>query len=291
MSNLPPDGLPRRKEEDKAKLILETMGKQGYAAMAVGERDLALGLETLKKHAEAAKLPLVASNVVDAKGKHPFLERRIVTVDKIKVGVFAITNGNEFERAGLKLLMPGEVAQKQADALRKEGAQFVIALLHLDYTTALNLSNGLKGVDFAIQSHDSRVSGTQLVGTTLLVAGGERGRQVGKAKFSLLGKLPYFDMSDAGNAREQIGYVENNIRNVEERMKADPQNKARYEPIIANFKRRKEELKAKMDAKPPAGQRWVISDFTAMDEKIKDDPAVKKTVDAFVKKFGPTNAH
>lgn len=263
----------------------------GYAAMAVGERDMTLGLAELKKLAAAAKLPLLASNVVDAKGKHPFLERRLVDVGGRKVGVFAITHGSEFERAGLKVLEPKQVAQKQATALRKEGAQFVIALLHLDYAKSLDLANGLDGVDLAIQAHDSRTSGTQLVGKTLLAGAGERGKLVGRAKFGLKGAMPYFDLSDGANAREQLGFLEKNMEQLKQRMKNDPANKARYEPILANFERRRNELKMKMSAKPVKGQRWVLSDFAALDARVKDDPAMGKTVQAFVKKFGPTNAN
>ncbi|MFN7132233.1 MAG: 5'-nucleotidase, partial [Myxococcales bacterium] len=202
VAQLPAEGPARAKEAEKAKLIVDTMGRLGYAGMAVGERDIALGVEELKKLAAAAKLPLLAANLEDSKGKKPFVERRVVPVGAVKVGVFAVSNGLEFQKAGLKVLHPLEVAQAQAAALRKEGAEFVVALLHLDYDASLKLTNELKGVDFAIQSHDGRVSGTQLVGSTLLVAGGERGRQVGRAKFTLAGKLPYFDLSGAKEAKE-----------------------------------------------------------------------------------------
>jgi 2',3'-cyclic-nucleotide 2'-phosphodiesterase (5'-nucleotidase family) len=64
-------------------LILEAMGALGYDALAVGERDLALGVEELKKRAAAARVPLLAANLVGRDGKKPFEQRRLLKVGGI----------------------------------------------------------------------------------------------------------------------------------------------------------------------------------------------------------------
>ncbi|HCF61158.1 MAG TPA: hypothetical protein DFS52_24570, partial [Myxococcales bacterium] len=137
--------VPTQAERRKMSFILETMGKLGYDAMAVGERDLVLGVEELKKMAAKAKVTLLAANLLDKGGKRPFEQRKLVTAGGVKVGIFAVAEGAELERKGLKVLPALEQANLQARALRKAGADLVVALLHQDYDSALKTAQKLQG--------------------------------------------------------------------------------------------------------------------------------------------------
>jgi len=274
------DARDRANAEVRAAFLLRTLGAMGYAAMAVGERDLIFSVAELKKKAAAAKVTLLAANLADAQGKRPFTERTIVNVGGRKVGLFAITEGAEFERQGLRVLLPGDVAQVQVDALRKEGATLVVALLHTSYDAALRLAGNLKGVDFAVQAHDGRVSATQRVGETLLSGGGSRGQQLGRVTFGALeGTAPAFDLSESVQAKEQLPMVEEQVADTTRKIQAHPGEKARMEPALKAQTRRRDELKAKVAQKAPAGKRTVLAEFVTLDGAFPDDPAMKKLVD------------
>lgn len=286
---LPPDKAAGERERQKASLIVDQMGRLDYAGMAVGERDLVLGVAELRKAANKAKLPLLAANVTDKEGGRPFAPRRVVPAGDGKVGVFALVGpAPEYSAAGLSVSAPAEQAAAQVEALRREGAGFIIALLHMGYDAALTLSKDLEGVDLVIQSHDGRVSSLQPVGSSLLAGGGERGRLVGKAAFNLAGKKPYVDLSDAGSSREQLAQLDANIEQVKERIKTEPSMAGQYDAMLKNFRQRREELVSRLSAKPPSGRRTVLTEMVAMDEKVPDEGSAKKAVDAYVAKHGST---
>ncbi|NOK34096.1 5'-nucleotidase, partial [Corallococcus exercitus] len=68
----------------RAELLLEQLDAQGYAAMAVGQRDLVLGVDFLKKKTKGAKLKLVSANLVDAKGQPLFPASVVTTVGGLR---------------------------------------------------------------------------------------------------------------------------------------------------------------------------------------------------------------
>lgn len=294
LSKLAPESgesKPSEAERQKAALILQAMGRLGYAAMAVGERDLVLEPSELRKRASEAKVALLAANVVDAQGKKPFAERTLVKVDGIPVGVLAVTSGELFQRQGLKVLPALPAAQAQADALRKAGAKLVIALLHLPYDDALKVANGLKRVDYAIQSHDGRTSSAQMVGSVLLTGGGERGRQIGRAKFGVGTKGPVFDLSDAASARDDLASLEQTVVRTKEQIKANPSGRDQQEAMLKLLTRRREELLKRMDAKPLAGQSTAQTELVVMDSAFADDPEMKKLIEAHRAAHGDASKH
>lgn len=265
-------------ERRKMSFILETMGKLGYDAMAVGERDLALGVGELKKMAAKAKVTLLAANLVDKGGKRPFEPRKLVTVGAVKVGLFAVSEGPGFERHGLRALPALEQANQQARALRKAGADLVVALLHQDYDSALKTAQKLERVDFAIQSHGGRVSSTQTVGKVVLAAGGERGRSLGRAEFELGGKGPLFDRAEAKSARLQLGHIEQTISKYkQQQQRATAQaEKDHLERLLKTLAKRREELLAKMEAEAPAGRNSVLCELVRLDRRVADDAEIAK---------------
>lgn len=268
--------VPTQAERRKMSFILETMGKLGYDAMAVGERDLVLGVEELKKMAAKAKVTLLAANLLDKGGKRPFEQRKLVTAGGVKVGIFAVAEGAELERKGLKVLPALEQANLQARALRKAGADLVVALLHQDYDSALKTAQKLQGVDFAIQSHGGRVSSTQAVGKVVLAAGGERGRRLGRAEFELGGKGPLFDRAEAKSARAQLGHLEQTIgKYKQQQQQASAQaEKDQLERLLKPLAKRRQELLAKMEAEAPAGRNSVLCELVPLDRRVADDPEI-----------------
>ena len=275
------DEKTRPVAQARAEFLLRQLAAQGYSALAVGERELVWPTAELVKKAAEVKLTLLAANLVDAQGKHPFQARTMVTCGGRKVGLFAVVEAPEYEAAGLKVTLPAEAAQAQADALRKEGAELVVGLLHMNYDAALKLAEALKGVDYAVQSHVGRPVTCQPLKATFLAGGGMRGQQIGRAVFDLQGKGPLFDVGEAARARAQLADQERQLATVTEQLKkATDQERPRQQALLDAVRHRRDELKSKAEAKSPAGRRTVRTDPIALDASVPDDPAVKKEQDA-----------
>ncbi|MFY0577114.1 hypothetical protein ACN28S_24855 [Cystobacter fuscus] len=88
---------PRRQDNprllQKAELVLEQMEAQGTRAMAVGERDLAQGLDWLRKATggRGKKMKLLSANLVDKAGKAPFPASLVVEAGGVKLGVVGVS--------------------------------------------------------------------------------------------------------------------------------------------------------------------------------------------------------
>lgn len=122
----------------KAALIAGQLKSAGLEAAAVGERDLALGVDALKQLGEQSGLPLLAANLVDRAGRPVFRPGVILDRPGLRIGVVGIAPplGERararvvYERAGLRQLPAKEALKAAADRLVAEGAELVIALVN-----------------------------------------------------------------------------------------------------------------------------------------------------------------
>ncbi len=72
----------------QAAALTEELGREKVSALVPGEKDLAFGLGRYIGRMKAAELPVLASNLLDAKtGKAPFPGHRIEQIDRLKVGL------------------------------------------------------------------------------------------------------------------------------------------------------------------------------------------------------------
>lgn len=170
-------GSQRPGAEARARLILSSMAQGRVSAVAVGERDLALGAAWLSREARAAGVPLLAANLLAADGSRPFEGHRVVEAGGERVGVFAVV-GRSCAPAGMTVSDPAAAARGEAAAVRAQGASLVVALLHMEAEEARELAAGGLPADLAIRAHDGRRSTPEPVGPVLLAASSDRGRDV-----------------------------------------------------------------------------------------------------------------
>ena len=83
-------------EVARTKAILRAWGLMGFNAVNVAYTDLGFGVKTLKETAEAANVPLVSANIVDANGDPVFDPYRVQTVklrngEEVRVGFIGVT--------------------------------------------------------------------------------------------------------------------------------------------------------------------------------------------------------
>lgn len=149
---------------------VELMNMVGYDVAAPGNHEFDYGYENLKKLAGEAKFPILAANVTyegeAAFGDHVLLE----TATGVKLGVFGLdtpetaSKAHPAKIAGVKFAGGEElyaVAQAQVEALKAQGADYIVCLGHLgiDEETAatanrsIDLLEKVDGIDVFIDGH------------------------------------------------------------------------------------------------------------------------------------------
>ena len=154
--------LPDRAEvERRARLVLAALGAAGIDAFAPGETDLALGPARLRQLAKAARVPLVASNVLDRAGKPWFAPDRLVTAAGVPVGIFGLVTARSPEdaanaqAAGVTFADPQAAGRAAVAALRARGAQLIVALVHAGTgrDEAARIAAAIPGIDVLASGH------------------------------------------------------------------------------------------------------------------------------------------
>ncbi|RKH19185.1 5'-nucleotidase [Corallococcus sp. CA047B] len=277
----------------RAGLLLEQMGAQGYTAMAVGQRDLVLGVDFLKKKTKGAKLSLVSANLVDAKGQRLFPASVVTTAGGLKVGIIGVSPASPDPKGGdsAAFLPPGVQGQPVQPAVAAEVKRLrttekvdvVVLLAAVPYAEAVKLAQGAEGVDFVVQSHDGRGVGmAQRQGVSTLIPPGERGRQVAKLEVSVEGTGPFSDQSEANRALESQRMVEANITRVKERLKTEKDEATRrsLQETLTSFEARRDALGRTAATSAPAkeGRTFLLS-YVQLGADVASDKAVQQQVE------------
>ncbi len=232
-------------EKARAQLLLEQMDAMGTVAMAVGARDLTLGVDFLKQRAKKGKLQPLSANLVDAKGAPLFPASVVTTVGGVKLGLIGLSPPGEL-RGGVqgRPVLPAVTAE--AKRLReKEKVDVVVVLAAIPYGEALQVGQQAEGVDFLAQSHDKRGAGmAQRNGFATLIPPGERGRQLARVELTLDGAGPFTDLTEASRAQESLKVVDANIARTKERLAAtqDATAKQALQSALENFQARRAAL-------------------------------------------------
>lgn len=270
----------------RAELVLEQMEALGTAAMAVGERDLSLGLSFLKKATGRKKLKLLSANLVDKAGKAPFTASTVLEAGGLKVGVVGISpEGTPTGEPGLKGRPPREAALAEARRLRQAGkVDVVVVLAAVPYQEAVKLALlAEEAVDFVVQSHDSKGIGIgERVGSHAAVfPAGELGRQLTRLELSVEGPGPSVDLSSGSRARQQLVVVESNIQRTHERLAGarDEQTRVELTATLAELEGRLRQLEAELEVKAPAGGRAHQLSYITLGLAVADDPVLKLRVE------------
>ena len=173
----------------RAELVLRAYGRMGVDAMTVGERDLALGVPTLRALCDKAKVRVVAANVADRGGRLLFPSERIIRAGGVTVGVFGVLDlqGESWTAPdGVTVTDPLAAARTAVDSLRAQGARVVIGLFHVagGLARARAIAGATTGVDLIVLAHaghGSAAAPPQIVTSAL------RGAEVGRVDVRFAG--------------------------------------------------------------------------------------------------------
>ena len=283
--------VPGEAEKAQARLLLEGMGEMGTAAFAVGDRDLAAGLDWLVREAARAKVPLLAANLVRADGSRPFAPSRLVEAGESRVGVIGLWGGGKLPE-GLQAGDFRAAAKTEAERLRAQGATLVVALVHGASSQATDVAS-IAGIDFAIPSHEGSPSEPFQAGQDRgWVAGaGQRGRTLLRLAVHPAGAGPLVDEAAAERLVRERDYLRTRLADSEKRAAtADEQMKKALEKARAMQQKRIAELDARIASAPKAEGRRFSSANVALGAAVADEPELGERVNEFLRAHGDAPA-
>ncbi|MGV3625385.1 MAG: hypothetical protein ACO1OB_31535 [Archangium sp.] len=276
----------------RAQLVFDMMKRLGTRAMVVGQRDLSAGVDSLKKLAAGSDVKLLSANLT-RDGKPLFDSGVVLDVGGVKVGLVGVSApGPIAPDANVTASAPLDAAKAAIKKLGKRDVTVVLAAT--SYADGMLLSRELKGLtDLVVQSGEFR--GTvppQRVdeASPLLLGSGQRGQALGKATITLgNGKGPLIDLTITAREREQLAYVDGQVKTLEERMAkaTDKRARADFNGMLSDLKKRQAELNAAIAKTTPPGARTLDFKWLVLGQDITDDASWKSEV----LKIEPTYAH
>lgn len=170
-----------------------------YDAVAFGNHEFDFGAEAVRDIAavlKAGRVPVLAANVLKEGTQEAYFGDAVVLEKgELKVGVFGLdtaeaqTKAAPSSVAGLDFADKEEmfaIAQKQVDALKAKGCEYIICLSHLGVDEesvgrrSTDLAEAVKGIDLIVDGHSHTVmDGGQMVQDTMIVSTGSYLANVG----------------------------------------------------------------------------------------------------------------
>ncbi|MBI4371201.1 MAG: bifunctional metallophosphatase/5'-nucleotidase [Elusimicrobia bacterium] len=157
----------------KGEAVAETFNALGYDAVAVGNHDFDAGQDSLKALIGKFKMPVLAANIYGPDGKRvPWAKPWIVKeVAGIKFGIFGLLTARmralTFPKhvAGLTFRRESEAARAAVKALRREGADVIVAVTHVGFEEEdkppfagdQDLARRVEGIDLIVGGHSHTV--------------------------------------------------------------------------------------------------------------------------------------
>lgn len=170
--------------------MVNMMNLMGFDIMVPGNHDFNYGYERLLELRDMADFPMVGANIIkEADGTSDFKPYEIFEFDGVKVGVFGLgteetkTKSHPKNTKGIKFADEIETSEKMVKELKKEGADVIIALVHLGVkgtstTTSKQVAEKVQGIDLIVDGH-SHEELNELVNGTLLVQAGSYNKNIG----------------------------------------------------------------------------------------------------------------
>ncbi len=275
-----------------AEFLADAAKQMSLAAIAVGERDLALGIPELKRLGERGGLRVLSANLVYAStSSAPFDAFAVVERGGMKIGIVGVSPEMgakaqaevvyEQNRVTTKPLF--EAVDTAARAARSAGGEVVIALLHLGQQPALELLGKLEPgvVDVAIVSHD-RLSGNLTLapgGRSAWIAPGSRGKWLAAVDLEVVKDAHgLLDVGALESQREAIAAIDQRLEayqnedagvvdpGIAEKIAAD------RSATVQRLKSRRAKMQEELDHLSLAGKNRVSGELIGLDVALPDDP-------------------
>ena len=211
---------------------LEAMSIMGYDAITLGDRELAIGTETLQEQVAINRSPVVCSNL-RYNGEYLWLRSKIIQRGDISVGIFGVNESSKNKQDPNGLPSPWTIDDAEStvksflDSLKSK-VEVVILLSQFGFWNTLELLDKYPGIQVAIVGNEGRTVLSPIrYGSSIIVTSGNRGQYLGELDLT-------FD-----NARHILS-SKGQLIPLGENIPEDPGISA----LVAEFKRRVEDQAA-----------------------------------------------
>jgi hypothetical protein len=175
---------------DKSWFLMDAMKLLGTDAVGVGERDLKWGLAYLRGQVKRTGLPVISSNLLEAKsGKPAFTPYVVKKIGTVKVGVFSLMGAKANlgpARDSLKVGDPAVTAKKMVAELKGKGATVIVLLSQLGKVESEDLVSSVDGISAVMAGKDVPIlQKGRMIKNTVACYGGEQGQYVCRTELTL----------------------------------------------------------------------------------------------------------
>ena len=170
------------------------LGELGPVAVLPGERDVEVGAERLQEFLESFRLPIFSGLRGPAKTRFT-ADSALRTIGGHKIGFIGI--------AGAQALEEADAYTEGALALRRQGAELVIALVGLSGSEGEALASQINGADIIVIGGRDRVTAPRVIEGSLVVESASQGLRLGTLTFHMSGKGA-FRYYDEGRSQKEM---------------------------------------------------------------------------------------
>jgi len=176
--------------QSEGRVIVEAMNAMGYDAMAVGQMDLAKGVEVLLARAKEARFPILSCNLVGAQEqKLIFQPYALLERGGVRFGIIGVTEPEALESPGVRevaqVFDPVASVKKHLDEIKGQ-YDVLIVLSHLGVEGDRALAQAVPEIDLIIGGKSRRLmSAPDIVGSTFITQMGYDGEWLGRLDVTL----------------------------------------------------------------------------------------------------------
>ncbi len=269
--------------EEKARLMIESLNLMGFDAVGIGDDDLTLGKEFLLEISKKAHFPFLSSNLVDeVSGKNLFQTSLIKETHGLRVGIFSLlspdlfTNASDPRKKGLNIRSPVEVAKAIVKELKPK-TDLIILLSHLGYAKDIDLAQNVQGINMIVGGHTGiNLVYPLVIKNIIILQTASRGMFAARLDLSLHNEEPVFF-----NSGTKVS-LENSLKNINQRLNAQETPEAEK----AQLRKAKEETERSLNQ--IQGKNQFTNHIIPLQEQMKEDPDIKKLVEAYKAKTQTT---
>ena len=262
--------------EEKARLMIESLNLMGYDAVGIGDDDLTLGKEFLLEISKKAHFPFLSSNLFDeASGKHLLQSSLMKEVHGLRIGIFSLlspdffTNASDQRKKGLSIRSPIETAQTMVKELKPK-TDLIILLSHLGYAKDIDLAQNVQGINIIVGGHTGiNLVYPLVIKNTVILQTASRGMFGARLDLLLHNDEPVFS-----NSATKVS-LENSLKNLNQRLNVQETPEAEK----AQLRKAKEETERSLNQ--IQGKNQFTNHIIPMQEQMREDPDVKKLVEAY----------
>lgn len=138
-------------------VIVAGMNLMGYDAMALGPKELSIGGELLQARMDEARFPTLSANALwSSTGELVAKPYTLLQVGSRRIGVIGLTRLPDVKYPDFEVLEPKESLSQYVTEV-EEQVDAVLLLTNLPYESALEMVEGVPGVDLVVAALPNQV--------------------------------------------------------------------------------------------------------------------------------------